>query len=113
MWQWFDPLGRRMERSFDTNGNIDRITLPGGAQFSYAYDGLMRLVRTIDPAGGVWTREYDAASTLTALIDPTGVSVRTSVDSSHKTITTNDGVDPRAYLVRPPGPPRAYRGSLR
>ena len=88
-----DPLGRRMERSFDTNGNIDRITLPGGAQFSYAYDGLMRLVRTIDPAGGVWTREYDAASTLTALIDPTGVSVRTSVDSSHKTITTSDGVD--------------------
>lgn len=88
-----DPLGRRMERSFDTNGNIDRITLPGGAQFSYAYDGLMRLVRTIDPAGGVWTREYDAASTLTALIDPTGVSVRTSVDSSRKTITTNDGVD--------------------
>ena len=87
-----DPLGRRMERSFDTNGNIDRITLPGGAQFSYAYDGLMRLVRTIDPAGGVWTREYDAASTLTALIDPTGVSVRTSVDSSRKTITTNDGV---------------------
>ena len=72
---------------------IDRITLPGGAQFSYAYDGLMRLVRTIDPAGGVWTREYDAASTLTALIDPTGVSVRTSVDSSRKTITTNDGVD--------------------
>ena len=72
---------------------IDRITLPGGAQFSYAYDGLMRLVRTIDPAGGVWTREYDAASTLTALIDPTGVSVRTSVDSSHKTITTSDGVD--------------------
>ena len=88
-----DPLGRRMERSFDTNGNIDRITLPGGAQFSYAYDGLMRLVRTIDPAGGVWTREYDAASTLAALIDPTGVSVRTSVDSSRKTITTNDGVD--------------------
>lgn len=88
-----DPLGRSMERSFDTNGNIDRITLPGGAQFSYAYDGLMRLVRTIDPAGGVWTREYDAASTLTALIDPTGVSVRTSVDSSRKTITTNDGVD--------------------
>lgn len=88
-----NPLGRRMERSFDTNGNIDRITLPGGAQFSYAYDGLMRLVRTIDPAGGVWTREYDAASTLTALIDPTGVSVRTSVDSSRKTITTNDGVD--------------------
>lgn len=88
-----DPLGRRMERSFDTNGNIDRITLPGGAQFSYAYDGLMRLVRTIDPAGGVWTREYDAASTLTALIDPTGVSVRTSVDSSRKTITTSDGVD--------------------
>lgn len=88
-----DPLGRRMERSFDTNGNIDRITLPGGAQFSYAYDGLMRLVRTIDSAGGVWTREYDAASTLTALIDPTGVSVRTSVDSSHKTITTSDGVD--------------------
>lgn len=88
-----DPLGRRMERSFDTNGNIDRITLPGGAQFSYAYDGLMRLVRTIDPAGGVWTREYDAASTLTALIDPIGVSVRTSVDSSRKTITTNDGVD--------------------
>lgn len=88
-----DPLGRRMERSFDTNGNIDRITLPGGAQFSYAYDGLMRLVRTIDPAGGVWTREYDAASTLTALIDPTGVSVRTSVDSSRKTFTTNDGVD--------------------
>jgi len=88
-----DPLGRRMERSFDTNGNIDRITLPGGAQFSYAYDGLMRLVRTIDPAGGVWTREYDAASTLTALIDPTGVSVRTSVDSWRKTITTNDGVD--------------------
>ena len=88
-----DPLGRRMERSFDTNGNIDRITLPGGAQFSYAYDGLMRLVRTIDPAGGVWTREYDAASTLTALIDPTDVSVRTSVDSSRKTITTNDGVD--------------------
>lgn len=88
-----DPLGRHMERSFDTNGNIDRITLPGGAQFSYAYDGLMRLVRTIDPAGGVWTREYDAASTLTALIDPTGVSVRTSVDSSRKTITTNDGVD--------------------
>lgn len=88
-----DPLGRRMERSFDTNGNIDRITLPGGAQFSYAYDGLMRLVRTIDPAGGVWTREYDAASTLTALIDPTGVSVRTSVDSSRKTITANDGVD--------------------
>lgn len=88
-----DPLGRCMERSFDTNGNIDRITLPGGAQFSYAYDGLMRLVRTIDPAGGVWTREYDAASTLTALIDPTGVSVRTSVDSSRKTITTNDGVD--------------------
>ena len=88
-----DPLGRRMERSFDTNGNIDRITLPGGAQFSYAYDGLMRLVRTIDPAGGVWTREYNAASTLTALIDPTGVSVRTSVDSSRKTITTNDGVD--------------------
>ena len=88
-----DPLGRRMERSFDTNGNIDRITLPGGAQFSYAYDGLMRLVRTIDPAGGVWTREYDAASTLTALIDPTGVSVRTSVDSSRKTVTTNDGVD--------------------
>lgn len=88
-----DPLGRRMERSFDTNGNIDCITLPGGAQFSYAYDGLMRLVRTIDPAGGVWTREYDAASTLTALIDPTGVSVRTSVDSSRKTFTTNDGVD--------------------
>ena len=88
-----DPLGRRMERSFDTNGNIDRITLPGGAQFSYAYDGLMRLVRTIDPAGGVWTREYDAASTLTALIDPTGVSVRTSVDSSRKTFTTNDDVD--------------------
>ena len=88
-----DPLGRRMERSYDTNGNIDRITLPGGAQFSYAYDGLMRLVRTIDPAGGVWTREYDAASTLTALIDPTGVSVRTSVDSSRKTFTTNDGVD--------------------
>lgn len=88
-----DPLGRRMERSFDTNGNIDRITLPGGAQFSYAYDGLMRLVRTIDPAGGVWTREYDAASTLTALIDPTGVSVRTSVDFSRKTFTTNDGVD--------------------
>lgn len=88
-----DPLGRPMERSFDTNGNIDRITLPGGAQFSYAYDGLMRLVRTIDPAGGVWTREYDAASTLTALIDPTGVSVRTSVDSSRKTFTTNDGVD--------------------
>jgi len=88
-----DPLGRRMERSFDTNGNIDRITMPGGAQFSYAYDGLMRLVRTIDPAGGVWTREYDAASTLTALIDPTGVSVRTSVDSSRKTITTSDGVD--------------------
>lgn len=88
-----DPLGRRMERSFDTNGNIDRITLPGGAQFSYAYDGLMRLVRTIDPAGGVWTREYDAASTLTALIDPTGVSVRTSMDSSRKTITTSDGVD--------------------
>ncbi|WP_049359234.1 DUF6531 domain-containing protein, partial [Rothia mucilaginosa] len=88
-----DPLGRRMERSFDTNGNIDRITLPGGAQFNYAYDGLMRLVRTIDPAGGVWTREYDAASTLTALIDPTGVSVRTSVDSSRKTFTTNDGVD--------------------
>lgn len=88
-----DPLGRRMERSFDTNGNIDHITLPGGAQFSYAYDGLMRLVRTIDPAGGVWTREYDAASTLTALIDPTGVSVRTSVDSSRKTITTSDGVD--------------------
>ena len=88
-----DPLGRRMERSFDTNGNIDRITLPGGAQFSYAYDGLMRLVRTIDPAGGVWTREYDAASTLTALIDPTGVSVRTSVDSSRKTVTTSDGVD--------------------
>lgn len=88
-----DPLGRRMERSFDTNGNIDHITLPGGAQFSYAYDGLMRLVRTIDPAGGVWTREYDAASTLTALIDPTGVSVRTSVDSSRKTITANDGVD--------------------
>ena len=88
-----DPLGRRMERSFDTNGNIDRITLPGGAQFSYAYDGLMRLVRTIDPAGGVWTREYDAASTLTALVDPTGVSVRTSVDSSRKTFTTNDGVD--------------------
>lgn len=88
-----DPLGRRMERSFDTNGNVDRITLPGGAQFSYAYDGLMRLVRTIDPAGGVWTREYDAASTLTALIDPTGVSVRTSVDSSRKTFTTNDGVD--------------------
>lgn len=88
-----DPLGRRMERSFDTNGNIDHITLPGGAQFSYAYDGLMRLVRTIDPAGGVWTREYDAASTLTALIDPTGVSVRTSVDSSRKTFTTNDGVD--------------------
>ena len=88
-----DPLGRRMERSFDTNGNIDRITLPGGAQFSYAYDGLMRLVRTIDPAGGVWTRKYDAASTLTGLIDPTGVSVRTSVDSSRKTFTTNDGVD--------------------
>ena len=88
-----DPLGRRMERSFDTNGNIDRITLPGGAQFNYAYDGLMRLVRTIDPAGGVLTREYDAASTLTALIDPTGVSVRTSVDSSRKTFTTNDGVD--------------------
>ena len=88
-----DPLGRRMERSFDTNGNIDRITLPGGAQFNYAYDGLMRLVRTIDPAGGVWTREYDAASTLTALIDPTGVSVRTSVDSSRKTVTTSDGVD--------------------
>ena len=88
-----DPLGRRMERSFDTNGNIDRITLPGGAQFSYAYDGLMRLVRTIDPAGSVWTREYDAASTLTALVDPTGVSVRTSVDSSRKTFTTNDGVD--------------------
>ncbi|WP_298458183.1 DUF6531 domain-containing protein [uncultured Rothia sp.] len=88
-----DPLGRRMERSFDTNGNIDRITLPGGAQFNYAYDGLMRLIRTIDPAGGVWTREYDAASTLTALIDPTGVSVRTSVDSSRKTFTTNDGVD--------------------
>ena len=88
-----DPLGRRMERSFDTNGNIDRITLPGGAQFSYAYDGLMRLIRTIDPAGGVWTREYDAASTLTGLIDPTGVSVRTSVDSSRKTFTTNDGVD--------------------
>ena len=55
-----DPLGRRMERSFDTNGNIDRITLPGGAQFSYAYDGLMRLVRTLT-RGGVWTREYDAA----------------------------------------------------
>ena len=67
---WVDPLGQPLERSFDTNGNIDRITLPGGAQFSYAYDGLMRLVRTIDPAGGVWTREYDAASTLTGLIDP-------------------------------------------
>ena len=86
-----DALERITTRTFDLYGNMSSETLPGDRTFTYIYDGLARLVETVDPAGGSWKRAYDAASTLTSTIDPTGVQVKNIANRTHRTVTQRDG----------------------
>ena len=86
-----DALERITTRTFDLYGNMSSETLPGDRTFTYIYDGLARLVETVDPAGGSWKRTYDAASTLTSTIDPTGVQVKNIANRTHRTVTQHDG----------------------
>jgi YD repeat-containing protein len=66
-----DPLGRRMQREYDADGNCVAVTNPDGTVVRVGYER-NRPVRVVDECGHVWTRGSDALGRLRAEIDPLG-----------------------------------------
>ncbi|MFJ3029769.1 hypothetical protein ACIPEQ_13080 [Curtobacterium sp. NPDC087080] len=85
-----DPLGRRVTRTFDDQGNVAALALPGGAVWTFAHDGLSRLQAVTDPTGATWRREYDVNGGLAATVDPTGVRQEVARDVATGVATLRD-----------------------
>lgn len=55
-----DPLGSTVRFDYDRFGNTSQVVAPDGNAFTFAHDGLSRLVAVTDPAGATLRRGYDA-----------------------------------------------------
>ena len=70
-----------LDRTYDANGNQTRLTSPWG-DFTYAYDSLDRLTRTINPAGQTVTFTNDAVGRRTAMGYPNGTATSYGFDAA-------------------------------
>ncbi len=59
---------------YDLNGNLARLTYPGGRFVSYGYDAEDRLKAVTDTYSRVYSLDWDAAGRLTGLHHPNGVN---------------------------------------
>ncbi len=64
--------GEAIQVQRDGNGNITKLSAPGGAVMNYFYNGNGDLTSFKDLAGGTWKYTYDASHRLKTLIDPSG-----------------------------------------
>jgi RHS repeat-associated protein len=64
-----DPLGNRIERTYDKEGNVLTDKRPDNGVTTYQYDVMDRLVQTTDPKGQVTKMVYDSEGNVTRLTD--------------------------------------------
>lgn len=67
-----DPAGRVTQFAHDADGNLTRVTLPGGGAHVMAYDERHLMIRDTGPAGFQVDREYDACGRLVRTRWPDG-----------------------------------------
>lgn len=67
-----DALGRTTEYHYNSEGDISRVSLPGGYSLAYDYNDAGQLTRLSVPGDQVWRWEYDDHGSMVSLTDPQG-----------------------------------------
>ena len=63
--------------SYDENGNIASIYIPGNGEVFYEYDPIQRLIEARHPSGTHFSYVYDYNSNLRSVKGPEGVTIYT------------------------------------
>jgi RHS repeat-associated protein len=93
----FDELDRLLEDvgadsqitrfSYDSNGNVTKITDPKAQPTGQGYDALNRLVSLIDPLKGITQLDYDARDNLTSVSDPRSLTTTYTYNEHNQVVT--------------------------
>ncbi len=67
-----DALGRTTAYDYNNEGEISRVSLPGGYSLYYDYNEHGQLTRLSAPGNQVWLWEYDGKGSMVCLTDPQG-----------------------------------------
>ncbi|SFA86946.1 RHS repeat-associated core domain-containing protein [Citrobacter amalonaticus] len=67
-----DALGRTTEYDYNSEGEISRVSLPGGYSLFYDYNESGQLTRLTTPGDQLWQWEYDDKGSMVCLTDPQG-----------------------------------------
>ncbi|MFP8873706.1 MAG: RHS repeat-associated core domain-containing protein, partial [Myxococcota bacterium] len=90
-----DALGRTTTRSYDANGRIAGVNLPGGiATTAYTRNALGRITQVTDPGGNAWAKAFDNQGRGTNSTDPLGRETSVAYDTRSRVnaITFPDGL---------------------
>ncbi len=67
-----DALGRTTAYDYNDEGDISRVSLPGGYSLAYDYNEHGQLTRLTAPGNQVWQWAYDDKGSMVSLTDPQG-----------------------------------------
>ena len=111
-----DPLGKRIVREYDNDGNILKEIDKNDNEAFFGYDDLNRLTSITDPSGNVtkitylegcsgdviksitdplgnrYARNYDENSNVVSIIDPLGYKTRMEYDPKGNLVSTTDAM---------------------
>ncbi|MDO4260267.1 MAG: DUF6531 domain-containing protein [Actinomycetaceae bacterium] len=85
-----DPLGRRLEKTWDDLGNLASAILPDGRTWTFVHDALSRLRHICDPAGARSTYTYDEMGRPTSVTGPDGFRETLTWALGQITLTSQD-----------------------
>jgi RHS repeat-associated protein len=101
--QIVDPVGRRLNLTYDNFDRITSMTDPIGRVVSYTYNGQGTLDTVTDTAGGITRYAYDAQNRITSITDPRGITYLQNVYDGNgkvvKQIAADGGITQFAYTL--------------
>ena len=87
--EW-NPLGQKVQTSYDANGNKTNVIDGRGYQTQFRYDALNRLTQTIDAMGHSAEVEYDSMGRITRAINRRGATTLHQYDAEGRLIALQD-----------------------
>lgn len=90
-----DPVGRVTGYGYNASGDLITVTAPGGATWTFAYDGGHHLVTMTDPRGHTTVNTFDSSLRVVSQKQPDGGTVTFAYDGDPATATgaTTTAVD--------------------
>jgi len=92
-----DPVGRRLQLTYDTGNRITSITDPIGRTVLYTYTSVGRIDTVTDVDGGVTQYTYDAQNRLTQITDARGVVIAKNTYDAFGRIIMQEQADGGVY----------------